>query len=561
MKKEKIKWLPCLLSAAALVSAVGCGSSQGDGTPFYPVEPDDADRTQLYVYNSADTYDIAWLTSVKERFEEAHQQDTQWENGKQGVQVVLMHAVGDVELTAQDVQESREEVYFAQNADYHALRKAGVLAEITTLSDPSNGSEPLVARLTDEQKAYFAEADGVEKYYALPDHSGSVGIVYNVDLFEEKGYYFAQTPGDDGVFVSSNNLEKSYGADGLPETFDDGLPTTYEEFFLLCSYIKGRGDTPIAWGGTEYEKYLTLLAGALATDYEGYEQTMLNYTLTGTAKNLGQIKNGGFVLDGKEQKITPGNGYELARSAGNFYALEFIKRLLDKDNAYYCGDAFKTGYTQADAREDFLTEQEGEEAQAAMLLDGSWWESCVVQTPQPLEAGENTGEDVESATRRMAWLPLPKANEEKVGEERVTVECLRSIAFVKSNVASWKKPLAEEFLQYVYSDEAQEEYVLLTGMEKGLKMGSAFSDPQQSYFSASYHGVQAGTRVVSPCSVRPTFVENERFFAPTEIWRAKFSIAANSQHPAEAFWKKNASVVDYFNALAKHRKDQWPLDD
>ena len=89
MKKEKIKWLPCLLSVAALASAVGCGSSQGDGAPFYPVEPDDEGRTQLYVYNSADTYDIAWLTSVKERFEEAHQQDTYWENGQQALVIVI----------------------------------------------------------------------------------------------------------------------------------------------------------------------------------------------------------------------------------------------------------------------------------------------------------------------------------------------------------------------------------------------------------------------------------------------------------------------------------------
>lgn len=555
MNHFKIKWLPCLLGTVALFSAAGCGSLQSGSGQFYPVEEDDVRRTQLYVYNSASSYDIAWLTSIKEQFEAAHEQDTHWEQGKQGVQVVLLHSAGEFALSASDIQEQREEVYFAQNADYHALQRAGALLEITNLADPSKQDGVLVNRLTDSQKAYYA-ADGGNGYFALPDHSGSVGLVYNVDLFEKKGYYFAKTPKDESLFVSEKNSEKSYGADGLPETYDDGLPTTYEEFFALCAYIHGRGDIPVAWGGDKYEEYLTLFVGALAADYEGYEQAALNYTLSGTAKHLGRIKDGGFALDGQEKKITPENAYELARSAGNYYALDFIKRLMDKDSEYYCDGAFKTGYTQAEAREAFLSEAIEDEGRTAMLLDGTWWESCIAQIPQPL-----TQDEPLNGARRMAWMPLPKANEEKVGEERVIVDCLRSIAFIKSNVDEWKVPLAEAFLQFAYSDEALAEYTAMTGMEKAMQPASPLPKQEKSCFAQSYDTVAGGARKLSPYSAQTAFLENERFFAPMEIWRAKFSIAANAQHPAEAFWKKNASVVDYFNALNKHRKDNWPSGD
>ncbi len=563
MKQRGLKIGALLLGGAMLFAGVACSPQQEHSTPVYPVEDDDVARTQLYVYNSAYTQDMLWLNTMKERFEALHAQDTCWEQGKKGVQVVVLHTAADFSNSPSAVLDGREEVYFAFDADVRALQKGNALAEITSLVN-ENETEILdiASKLLDSQKDYYGIGEGSErKYYALPDRFGAMGFVYNYDLFTQEGYFFAKEGTPEEPFVADTGMPISLGADGKANTWDDGLPTTYEEFFTLCKHIADDGNIPVLWGGAEYEKYLTWLTGGLAATQNGYEQTMLGYTLDGVATNLGSIENGGFAKDPQDTVITAENGYELARSEGNYYALSFIKELTKKKNGYYGGLTFSEDFakSQSAARKAFAEGLDGER-QIAMLVDGSWWQGAYEYTVQDADGegsdSENTGEATMEETR-FGWVPLPKASKDDVAQNTM-LDCLRSSAFIKANVEEWKMPLAQAFLRFVYTDDALQQYAELTGTQKAVKCSAVDAEILQgTSFAQSFAADRGMAHIAYPYASTDGFVDNERFFAPAELWRAKFDLTAASQYPVTAFVKNNTSVVDYFNGMHKYRKDNW----
>ncbi len=558
MKQKGMKIGACLLGGVLLFVGVGCGG-QGGSTPVYPVEKDDELRTQLYVYNSAYTQDMEWLNALKTEFETLHAQDTCWEEGKQGVQVVIHNVASDFENDAQQVLGNRDEVYFAFDADVRMLQKGGALADLTSLVNESETeTRSIKSKLTESQKAYYSiEKDGRSVYYALPDRFGSVGFVYNQTLFEDKGYYFSADGTDEKPFIADMGGVKTLGADETKGTWDDGLPVTQDDFFALCRRIAQDGNVPVLWSASEYDKYLTWLAATLAAAENGYEQTMLNYTLEGTATNLGVIKNGGFAADEQSTEITPENGYELARSAGNYYALDFIEELIeeltDSKNGYRGSVKYTKEFTKSQTalRKAFADGLDNGK-QIAMIVDGTWFEGA----DETLMAERST----ELKEKRFAWMPSPMVTKHRWSDGAM-VDCLHSSAFIKANVESWKMPLAQAFLRFAYTDDALRDYTKITGVQKAVDYALGDS---LSAFESSVRQARRNTRHVYPYSMAEILLANERFFSPNELWWAKFGglagFAPPEQYPSVALIKNNTSVVDYFNGMYKYRKDNWPSD-
>lgn len=564
MKASNQKILSLML-ASLLVFGVGCNKQTSTDEEFdIPTESVDEERTQLFVFNTDFGVDSAWLMEAKQRFEAMHASD-EWEEGKRGVQVV----VRSTSKTAMDVENTiltdREEVYFTQESDYRYLAEKGLLADITQVvtATPSGGESSIEGKLTQQQRSYFGvssedEADTPPTYYALPHEFLHFGIVYNIELFDQMGYYFGFEPQEDGnPFVENAQSKKSLGQDGLPNTADDGLPTTYAEFFTLCDYILGKKQTPITWGGSSYEVYLNWLTNALATDCDGFDQAMLQYTFDGTATGLGSIQNATFKFDSKPTQITTENGYELARSAGNYYAMEFMKKLIAPSLKYFDSAAFKKGRGQSEARKEFLWKgEDGEISDIAMLVDGCWWESDSTSFLE--EAAAENGDGFAKTERRFGWMPLPKASVDKVGKQQTIVDCLGSMAFIKANVAEWKKPLAEDFLRFIYSDAELRAYTRTTGLVKPLNYALKDEDKNGlSEFSKSVLAAQSASKILYPYSTSELFLKNERFFSISEKWCASFVLAAEEQYPVEAFKNSNMTVIDYFNGLIKYRKEAW----
>lgn len=108
----------------------------------------------------------------------------------------------------------------------------------------------ILSKLDDQQVDYFGVMqDGERHFYALPSDVGDYGLIYNVDLFESKGYYIADDKSGGFVIGDDKSARKSAGPDGEYDTDDDGLPATYDEFTNFAT--KSKTETIFRFAGPE----------------------------------------------------------------------------------------------------------------------------------------------------------------------------------------------------------------------------------------------------------------------------------------------------------------------
>lgn len=558
MKSKLTRLLAALLAAIMCFSLAACSEPEGEKE-----EPIDPNRTQLYVFNFYGGYGSEWISSVKRRYEDLHKDDV-YEDGKKGVQIYVNNQkTAALEMDSQ-ILNNRDEVYFTEYAFYYTLKSLGVLGDITSAVTADVGygdaaGKTIESKLTAEQKQYFgvAEADGAH-YYAIPHYSGYSGLVYNVDLFNDRGYYFVDDPQDtdyiEDYFVASPADTKSKGPDGIAGTYDDGLPATYDEFLLLCRYIEEGGDTPVMWSGKNYKDYLNNFMQSLVADYEGLDQMMKNYTLDGSATDLGTATANGFVKDAAPTTITEDNGYELSRQAGKYYALKFIETLVKTDK-YHNKDGFNSSLTHMNAQEDFLyAGHDGETKPIAMLCDGIWWQSEA--SPTFKEMVDSKGEAYSKQNRNFAFMPLPKANADKIGKSTL-FDHIYSVCFMKANIAEWKKSLAYDFIKFCNSDESLVEFTQITDTPKALDY--TMTEQQMSKMSPygrSVIALKQNSDIVYPYASSKLYQNNQSQFWTHNLYYSNLT-TAEYQWCAEAFHEKNVTAEAYFNGLKTYYAAQW----
>ena len=574
--KLKNKIVALILSVACAMPLTACGGVRGGSDNPLDNEQIDTKRTQLFVNNFYGGYGSDWIAAVKSRYEELHKDDV-YEEGKKGIQIYVNNQKTHASEVGAQILSNRDEVYFSEYSYYYTLKADGLLGDITEavtadLSEYGDAEGSTIEKkLTTEQRTFYGieEADGTH-YYGLPHYSGYSGLIYNVDLFDQKGYYFIDVPTGSSIedyFIYNSTDKKSAGPDGEYGTRDDGLPATYDEFWMLCSYIFGAGDTPIVWTGTNYGDYLANLMQALVADYEGLEQMMLNYNFGNDtvkqATDLGTIVNGNFVKDDTPTTITSDNGFELYRQQGKYEALSFLQQLVTDDNKHN-SLAFNGSYSHMNAQEDFLYagHDNGITKPIAMLCDGIWWESEATDTFNAMV--NSKGEEFSKTARNFAFMPLPKANTEKANvnkqngkdaKKNTLFDHIYSICFMKSNIAEWKKPIAIDFIKFVHSDASLVEFTQITNTPKAFKyeMTSAQKN-KMSPFGRSVIELQEHSDIVYPYSSIPRYVNNQSSFTTYNMYR----LNATTQWPAVQFQEnRKYSAAQYFTQMGSYNKGLW----
>lgn len=550
---------------------MACGDDKNNDNPGTTNPSDeqiDPSKTQLYVFNFYGGYGSDWLVAAKTRYEELHKDDV-YEEGKKGIQIYINNQKTSIDSLATSIPDNRDEIYFTEYATYYTLLSQGVLGDITeavTADLQAYGDAPgttIESKLTDEQKAYFGVAtDSGTKYYGLPHYSGYSGLIYNIDLFEDCGYYFrddcsdVEIVPDDYFIVPGSSEKRSAGPDGVYGTSDDGLPATYEEFFLLCRYISGDGNTPVVWTGHNYRDYLNNLLQALVADYEGIDNMMMNYTFSGTASDLGTVQGGKFVLDATATEITANNAYELKRQAGKYYALQFLETLTTTDEYHY-SQSFNSAYSHMNAQEDFLyAGHDGVTRPIAMLCDGIWWESEATPTFNDMVASK--GSAFSKQNRNFGYMPLPKATAEAAEEGTSTLfDHIYSICFMKSNIEAWKKPIAYDFIKFVHTDESLVEYTQITNTPKAFNYSMTEEQlAKLSPYGRSLLELKQRSDVVYPYAAHSIYKNKQGQF----VNAAQFQSAVNRseyQWPAAAMYDNGISAADYFSGMYIYYKNYW----
>lgn len=551
MKKKILSMaLAVLMTMGTAGALTACGGNGGGGSGG-----SDLPKTQLYVRNYQGGFGNKWLYNGKDKLE-AKYKDVELEPNKKGVEVKIT----DIKETpqAENIKNDDYEVYFVEKVQYLYLEKQGVLEDLTDIvtSVSSYDGKKIEEKLTKEQRDFYGiDKNGTKRYYALPHYFAPLGIVYDIDLFEDRGYYFAKGYENEKTledkFVADKDSPRSAGPDGIPSNDDDGLPATYEDFWNLCEYIVKDGYTPLNWGGVEASKYyVTALMFQLAANYQGAEEFMRNFTMDGELSEVVKLDGNGNVVMGangvpETEKVTlvpsQNNGYETFRTLALYYGLDFVKTLMNKSAVYAIENNVKSqSYDAFQAQKDYVASRFSKNIKRqAMLIEGSWWDSeasSYFEKNEPLGGGKKDC--------RYGWLPLPNATKEQVGKNKKTlVNNINSLCFVKKGLSDVKKQLALDFVQLMNSDESLVDFTVQT---------NAFKDLTYDLSSAQVSGLSPfGQNMYKDWKnfdkINPNN-SNEQFYNTVynvDITR-RFAISTMDIFPAVKFASSNMTTKEYF---------------
>lgn len=586
MKKFIKKMLTAALSVALSVTALtGCAVPERPGGGG-DIEEIDATRTQLFVFNFDGGYGTDWLVKAKEQFEEMHKDD-EWETGKKGVQVYINSQ--KVWGATNTILDNRDEVYFTEAINYRDLLADDIFADITEAVtgdkaeltgfgefDDEAGST-IESKLTEQQKEWFGiqRDDGVH-YYAVPHYSGYYTLFYNADAFDKYNYYLAKNPtGTELIdyFVHPvYSPEKSLGPDGktgvidgVNYSLDDGLPATYEEFFMLCDLIASQKRTPLVWSGADHAGYLNAFAQSLYIDFEGLSRGSQDYSLGGIADDLGTVDAGGnFVREG-DYEIQPDTAYKLAQREGRYRVLQFMEKMIttkttstSKTAKYPYSLSFNGGFSHMNAQESFLyaDHDDGETATIGMLIDGVWWEAEATATFNEMVSGVDA--NLSKSGRKFAIMPFPKADSARVGQKNTLFDHINSAVFVKRTIEDWKKPLALEFIKFINTDAQLVQYSQITDTPKALEYemtGEALE--KMSPYGRSLMSLKSRSDIVYPYSLNPVYLNNVGHFGTNPFWTTQIANGTSRSSISTTFRDTSVRADEYFNGLVTYRQKHW----
>ena len=311
------------------------------------------------------------------------------------------------------------------------------------------------------------------------------------------------------------------------------------------------GITPFTWSGQNVDSYTNWILAALATDYEGKDQMMLNYNFNGTAKNLATIQNGEIVLDANDTVITPDKGYEMYRTAGRYYALEFFERILD--NNYDYKDCFG-GASQISAQSTFLrSRQDSSLDDIAMLLEGNWWENEATVANSFSDMSSIFGSKWSRSNRRFGMMPLPKATADKIGEKPTLLDNNYSYAFIRNDISPDNVELAKLFLKFCYTDASLQEFTRIVGTPKALNYTMPADTKWKSAYSKSLWDLYSSADKVYPISSSNIYVKNQSTF----VFYDSFRVDGAAKHAVQELNNGGYSSETYFKGIYESRNASW----
>lgn len=566
-----------IMALAMLVTTsmpmVACGGGEVTSGSDSSSAPVDNSKTQIYVSNFDGGFGTEWLYNAIERFEDLYK-ETSFEDDKVGVQFHVDPNKNQGNAVSELIKGSDTAIYFTQGVDYYSYVNDGLAADITDIvtGDLSEfgDNKTIESKMNEQQKNFYKTSEG--KYYAIPHYAGYDGIQYDVDLFEKKNFYFAADTsvdanttkyntalnnGNNGFIYDKNDV-KSNGPDGKPNTYDDGLPATYDEMFLLCDYIVGAGCTPFIWSGQFRWDYIKGFIASLAVDYEGHDQMMLHYTFDGTAEHLVKsIDNNGKVTFEEPTMITSENGYELYKSAGKYYGLYFYQTITS-NSAYYHSKSFSDTQSHLLAHQDFLFSRPEAKKPIAMMTEGSYW---VNESKQVFEdiAGQY-GDAYSMNNRKLAIMPTPKVSVDQVGEKYTVMDGLNSVGFINANCKGAQLDVAKKFLQFVNTDESLRAFTTTTNSPKSLSYELTDGDlASMSYYGRQLWNIKKTVDIVYPFSTNLKYMNNQSKLSFGVNFDSKIGSTVRNYVADElrGTSSNKVSAKDYFLGIQKQYDAVW----
>lgn len=582
MFKNK-KALPLIVSFFALsATLISCGRNEEENNSQEPI---DDTKTQLWVKYFNGGLRREWIDNVCDQFEKDYASYS-FEQGKTGVQIRKDFEKNSIQVDA--VTSSPYQVFVMENTDYYQFASKNTLLDITDVvkgnapvDASTNESETIESKMyEDSKKFYNLGTEGVPHYYGLPFYTNACSINYNVDLFNEKGFYFAKDKTAEGfseddlnsyekvseLFIGDLDDEKSHGPDGKTGTidgvdysWDDGLPATYADFHALMTYMSSEGVTPIAWNGFE-KGYLISLALNTYANSIGYEQAKNILTFSGTSTNLLKLDDnyrpvldneGNYVYE-DDLNVNASNVYKTHQQKGLLDSINFVKTIMG-NKKFYLAEGFKGTLMHTTAQNYFINGMDDPSLvpgnqPLGMLVEGSWWNS----------EATSQYKGNEKMTKKFGIMPTPKPDASKIGEGNTTLSDRDSTMFINSNCPENLQKVAKTFLAYLNSDKSMNTFSRYTDMMRMMD----YELSEETLSNMSYYGNQMYKYFHAPTTKhldwRPQSEEASKKTSALSYRKWGYSIDASNDNPFEFFNKNpNASAVDLFAKINSYYDISW----
>ena len=461
MKKVlSIVLMICLLLSLC-ANFVGCNPGDEDIDP---------DKTQIYVgvFNSG--VGRLWIDELDRIYEERNP----------NIQIIVDYkgdelASGELKRTMSEV---RQDVFFLNSMIMNDIiynPEVGTLVENLADIMMEGEENSIYSKMWDETKSSMINygTEAAPEYYTLPYFVSHYGMVYDVDMFD--AYELFDLAGYKGLDCIDGNANDTYGPDGVENTYDDGLPATWEDFKILLDVMVDKGIVPFTYSAKE-PGYQNRWLSSIWASYEGANDYSLLTSLSGTDSQFGTI--------------TPENAWQLSKQTGKYAALKVAEYLVrnsvnaNGNSKYISSRVLKGGsHSAINAQVEFINSwpaslpENGEQMKpVAFLLEGDWWENEAKDSGTFDDCVEEYGDDKWGyGERNFAYFPFPKfkGSYETDGIPDQTNEMTTLGANVGNNTAgafinkySDVKDEAKKFLKFCYSDEANAIFTQITGLMK-----------------------------------------------------------------------------------------------
>ena len=276
-----------------------------------------------------------------------------------------------------------------------------------------------------------------------------------------------------------------------------------------------KGDvTPFIWSGQFGKAYMNYLFSALYADYEGNE-VKTAFSFNGTLTHIVKSVNGDVVEFEPATEINNENGYLAFKSAGYYYSLKFVERMLS-DTDYYSANLNSNAHSHTQAQMDYVLSEFDQKFNQngkpiAMFVEGNYWEN-EAKDYGVFDRVKKYGKS--AADCRYAYMPVPKVNEDLVGTKCTTGEGLGNISFISSRIAPEKVDLAKEFLKFCYTDENLERFTQISGVRRALKYNVTAADSMSNYSKSIADLKNSENTVVTyMVSDNPLYLQNQSYFS------------------------------------------------
>lgn len=563
MKRNKTKFLALGLAAVLSVGvAAGCGNGN------IGKDEDSSKITQISFRQWGGTASSTdWLQQAADRFA-AEKANEPYESGKKGVKVeISTNKDSDYTSSIPDYDILMDE----NSANIYDMQTRGYLADIDDLV------KGLQSKIEPQLLPKLKGADG--KYYGLPHYSYDVSISYNVDLFKSENLYIA-APGEESVvnykssllpdssagvnFVFNENTKKSCGPNGIPNDYDDGLPSSLEEFIVLCDYIKNKKQiNPFAisdiTGGANYAFMLieSLWAGMVGTD--AMKATTCNFTdaevevvKEGALSYDGTLLNTGIKMPQTETVVlSDGNGYRMYDMSARYYALSFLE--LAKNKGWFKNQQM----TNTKAQEFFVlgNYNANDNDRCAMLVDSTFWYGEAVSGGTLTKYKSLSG----GKEANVSMMPMPVQLTGQVTEgngKKPTVIDTSATVFVNKRVEKNEGLFraVKEFIEFLYSDAELKAFTETSKLTMNLKY-----DYDKSSLGNFYAGVleiekAAGDKVYA-ASDNIKYSKNRSSFSL--IWGGKLNYFGSYHNGSYAALMGGETAASIFTQTRRAKVADW----